>query len=84
MSAIAAWRGLVHVRIVLKEGRAGKESGKEAWQDKSACHECRKPLTRLAFSCACGSVAGRVPEIVARFQRTHMHSCVPSGDGALQ
>lgn len=75
MSAIAAWRGLAHVRIALTAGRAGKESGKEGGQDKSACHECRKPLMRLAFSCAFGSVAGRVPEIVQGFQRTNMHSC---------
>ncbi len=42
------------------------------WRDKSACPECAKPLTRLAFSRACRSVAGMLPDFGEHFQCSRM------------
>ncbi len=44
------------------EGRAALVIGRTVGQVKSACHERRKPLARLGFSVAGGSVACKVHE----------------------
>lgn len=63
------------------EGRVGKAAawrawttgGKEKGRDKSACHECLKPLTGLAFSRARRLVVCRFPGFSLRFQCSGMH-----------
>ena len=52
----------------------GRGRQREEWQDKSACHECRKSLTQLAFSRACKSVVCRFPAISQCFQTAGMHN----------
>ena len=82
MSVPVAWCGLADLRIASAKRRAGKRVAKEGGQDKSACHERRKPLTRHGFSCACGSVAGKFPDFFQGIQRLGMHSAVASRFGA--
>lgn len=74
MSVPVAWCGLADLRIASAKRRAGKRVAKEGGQDKSACHERRKPLVRLGLSCAYAVVAGKLPGFCQRFQRFDMHS----------
>ncbi len=77
MSMIVVLRALEGRVGKAAEGRALITGGKGKGRDKSACHECRKSLTGLAFSRAWRSVVCRFPEFAARFQGSGMHRGVP-------
>lgn len=68
MTVIAFSRALEGRGVIAVEGRARKTGGKEKGRDKSACHECRKSLTGLTFSCAWRSVVCRFRGFSLRFQ----------------
>ena len=74
MRAIAPPRVLACFRMIWAEGRAWRKGGTRKGRDKSACHECRKSLTGLAFSRACRSVVCRNSGFFQRFQGSDMHS----------
>ena len=76
MTVIAVSRALVDRISKAAEGRARTKGGKEKGRDKSACHECRKSLTGLAFSRAWRSVVCRFPEFALRFQGSGMHRSI--------
>lgn len=57
MIGLALMRALACARKGMAEGRAALALVRKVWRDKSACHEHRKPLARLGFSCAGRSVA---------------------------
>ena len=76
MSVIAVSRALAGRVANAAEGRDWKTGGKGKGRDKSACHECRKSLTGLAFSCAWRSVVCRFRQFVLLFQCAGMHRCV--------
>lgn len=76
MTVIAVSRALEGRVGKAAEGRARTTGGKEKGRDKSACHECRKSLTGLAFSCAWLSVVCRSRDFYLRFQYSGMHRCV--------
>jgi hypothetical protein len=73
MSVIAVLRALAGRVAKTAEGRAQTTGGKEKGRDKSACHECRKSLAGLAFSCAWRSVVRRFRGFSLRFQCFGMH-----------
>jgi hypothetical protein len=81
MSRIARTRALAGYGEQAAAGRAGKESGEEEGQDKSPCHECRKPLTGLADSRAGRSVGSRRTAILSENQRSDMHSAAMQPPG---
>ncbi len=76
MSAIVVLQTLAGRIAKTAEGRAGTMGGEGKGRDKSACHECRKSLTGLAFSRAWLSVVCRFRQFVLRFQCSGMHSGV--------
>ena len=57
MSSFAGWGSLAKGRDEKAAGRAAADLKRKVGRDKSACHERRKPLTRLGFSRAWRSVA---------------------------
>lgn len=77
MSVIAVLRALAGRVAKTAEGRDWTTGGKGKGRDKSACHECRKSLTGLAFSRAWRSVVCRFPEFALRFQGSAMHRGLP-------
>lgn len=77
MNSIVALRAWASRFEWAAEGRARTTGGKRKGRDKSACHECRKSLTGLAFSRAWRSVVCRFPEFALRFQGSDMHRGVP-------
>lgn len=78
MSVIAVFRALAGRGVEAAEGSALITGGKGDGQDKRACHEYRKSLTGLAFSCAWRSVVCRFPGFFLRFQCSGMHRGVPN------
>lgn len=68
MTAIVDLQTLADRIAKAAEGRARTTGGKRKGRDKSACHECRKSLTGLAFSCAWRSVVRRFRGFSQRFQ----------------
>lgn len=73
MSVSAVLRALAGRVVEAAEGRALITGGKGKGRDKSACHECRKSLTGMAFSCAWLSVVCRFRGFSQRFQCFGMH-----------
>ena len=78
MRVIAPLRVLACFRMIWSEGRAWRKGGKRKGRDKSACHECRKSLTELAFSRSWLSVVCRLRDFSLRFQCSGMHRGVPN------
>lgn len=78
MTAIVVLQTLADRIAKTAEGRARTTGGKEKGRDKSACHECRKSLTGLAFSRAWRSVVCRFRGYPQRFQCFDMHRSVSS------
>lgn len=76
MTAIVLLQTLADRIAKTAEGRARTTGGKGKGRDKSACHECRKSLTGLAFSRAWLSVVCRLRDFSPRFQCSGMHSGV--------
>ena len=74
MSVPVGFRAVSGSGVIWRErrGKPGEATG--LWRDKSACPECAKPLTWLAFSGACRSVAGMPPGFFQCFQHARMHS----------
>lgn len=73
MRVIAVLQALAGRVAEAAEGRALITGGKGDGRDKSACHECRKFLTGLAFSRARNSVVCRFRGFFLRFQCFGMH-----------
>ncbi len=78
MTAIVVLQTLADRIAKAAEGHARTTGGKEKGRDKSACHECLKPLTGLAFSRAWRSVVCRFRGFSQRFQCFGMHRSVSS------
>lgn len=68
MTHFAAWCIYAYLRTVRAQGQAAEGRPTTLGRDKSACHERRKPLTRLDFSCAGWSVACRKHGFGEQFQ----------------
>lgn len=77
MTHFVSWRSLAYRREGMAEGRAAGGRTTDPGQDKSACHERRKPLTRLGFSCAGWSVACMKHGFCEQFQWSGVPHAVP-------
>lgn len=84
MNQAALMRALACPRKGMAEGRPALALVRKVWRDKSACHERRKPLTRLGFSCACRSVACIGHGFGEEFQGSGVAEVPSSIGGAVQ
>lgn len=84
MTRIAGCRDAALSRKGRREGRVAALLATEGWRDKSACHERRKPLTRLGFSCAGGSVVRKMRSFPQVFQWPRVGKALSGLAGALR
>ena len=84
MIRFALMRALACPRKRMAEGRPALALVRKVWRDKSACHELRKPLMRLGFSCACRSVACIGHGFGEGFQESGVAEAPSSIGGAVQ
>lgn len=84
MIMVALWRTAAGTRSGTAEDEGFEGKTTDRGRDKSACPKRHKPLTRLAFWRACGSVAGMKPGFCEEFQGARVHAAEQAAPGAVR
>ena len=84
MIMVAVWSTAANSRLGKAEDEGWQGTATDRGRDKSACPKRHKPLTRLAFWRACGSVAGMKPGFCEEFQGARVHAAEQAMPGAVR
>ena len=76
MSLLGICRTVSGSRVSWRAERGEAGNDRQRGQGKSPCPDQHKPLAWLVFRRACRSVAGMLPGICVRLQRSDMHGAV--------